>query len=122
MKSFRSAITALLLVLLSLSLTACLVRKETSKSYERILQISSSAIDLPSEMLLEKIEVDYAAYLMEKTSYDPDIDGPFLVMNYYGSYGGAVPVMMGGLCYADVLCEDTVILTRSLRPSSRVTN
>ena len=82
MKSTRNVITTLLLILLALSLIACSAGKADSPAlspFERLLGSSSSSLALPQESLLAEIEADYAAYLMEKASCVPGIDGPFFV-------------------------------------------
>ncbi len=104
----------LVLTVLVLTFVSCLAPRQSGTEgpgttpFRRIVAQGSSRLSLPEETLLQQVEADYAAYLMKVAPYDPEIDGPFLVMNYYGSYGGAVPVMMGGMVYADVLCEEQV--------------
>jgi len=66
--------------------------------------------DLPSRLsdLFARIEADYLAYHVEQNGFDPTENPPLTVGGYYGTFNGAVVVMMDGFCY-DQVCLDAVV-------------
>ena len=66
--------------------------------------------DLPSRLsdLFARIEADYLAYHVEQNGFDPTKNPSLTVGGYYGTFGGAVVVMMDGFDHSDV-CVDAVV-------------
>ena len=76
-----------------------LIKVEKYDNYyiNEILSINyNNSLGVLSDELLSQIISDYIEYLQVSAPYDPEIDGRPWVERYYGSYDGAVPVIISG--------------------------
>jgi len=114
MKRNITPLLLILFLLLSCLLVSCTENEGTKETTDGKSPDETTQKALTEEeklgKLLDSIAKDYFDYHVENYKFDPELDGGFYVETYYGTYDGAVPVLMRGtkMAYAQVVTSETV--------------